>query len=323
MVKKIAIIGTGIAGMTLAERLSSQYDVTLFEKSKSVGGRMTHRYHNDFDFDHGAQYFTAKSSAFKFFIKYYYEQGVISPWDARFVDYDEGKLLVSRKWNEQHWVAQPSMNALVKAMMNNHDIRLNHRVTAVNRVGEYWKLLFEEGEVAHFDMVMFAIPAAQCCQLMPRDFAFYPKLSEYSMSPCYSLMLGLDNSPNIDWDVAHIHDPIISWISVNSSKPGRTGSVSVVVQSTNDWAQENFELNFNEVQSIMLEKVMNILNVTKLDIAHVDLHRWRYANSPKCNGPLSYYDECLGLGVCGDWLQQGRVEAAFLSASNLSVCLSC
>lgn len=323
MVKKTAIIGAGLAGMTLAERLSRQYDVTVFEKSKSVGGRMTHRYYNDFDFDHGAQYFTAKSPEFKFFIKYYYEQGVISLWNAQFIDYDEGTLLVSRRWNEQHWVAQPSMNALVKAMVKNHDIRLNHRITAVNRVGKYWGLLSQKSEIEYFDMVMFAIPAAQCRQLMPRDFAFYSRLSEYIMSPCYSLMLGLNKSPNIDWDVAHIHDSIISWISVNNSKPGRTDSVSIVAQSTNDWALKNYELNFNEVQDFMLEKVMNILNITGLDITHVDLHRWRYANSPKRNGPLSYYDECLELGICGDWLQQGRVEAAFLSASDLSRCLGC
>ena len=41
---KIAIIGAGLAGLTLARALPAHAEVTLFEKSRGIGGRMATRY---------------------------------------------------------------------------------------------------------------------------------------------------------------------------------------------------------------------------------------------------------------------------------------
>ena len=66
---KIAIIGTGISGLTCAHYLKELADITLFEKARGVGGRISTRRADPFCFDHGAQYFTAQSKEFKTFIK--------------------------------------------------------------------------------------------------------------------------------------------------------------------------------------------------------------------------------------------------------------
>lgn len=54
--KRIAIIGAGLAGLTLAREINASADVHVFEKYHGVGGRMAHRHLEGFDFDHGAQY---------------------------------------------------------------------------------------------------------------------------------------------------------------------------------------------------------------------------------------------------------------------------
>ena len=42
--KKIAIVGGGISGLTVAERLADQFEVTLFEQNDYLGGHtQTHR----------------------------------------------------------------------------------------------------------------------------------------------------------------------------------------------------------------------------------------------------------------------------------------
>ena len=56
---KIAVIGAGITGLHLARQLSDVFDVTVFEKSRGLGGRMCARRTEAHQFDHGAQYFTA------------------------------------------------------------------------------------------------------------------------------------------------------------------------------------------------------------------------------------------------------------------------
>ncbi len=64
MKKKIAIIGAGLTGLTLANRLNQHAEVTVFEKARGVGGRMTTRHADPFSFDHGAQFFTVRNKRF-------------------------------------------------------------------------------------------------------------------------------------------------------------------------------------------------------------------------------------------------------------------
>ena len=65
----IAIVGAGLSGLVLANQLAARHDVTLFEKSRGVGGRMATRRNFPYYFDHGAQFFTADSREFKAFLK--------------------------------------------------------------------------------------------------------------------------------------------------------------------------------------------------------------------------------------------------------------
>ena len=53
---KIAIIGDGLSGLTLAHRLKDFSELTLFEKSRGFGGRMAARRYKNFQFDHGVHF---------------------------------------------------------------------------------------------------------------------------------------------------------------------------------------------------------------------------------------------------------------------------
>ena len=64
---KIAIIGAGIAGLTCAHMLK-KYNPIIFEKSRGIGGRLATRYSDQYQFDHGAQYFTVKDKEFDKFL---------------------------------------------------------------------------------------------------------------------------------------------------------------------------------------------------------------------------------------------------------------
>ena len=62
---KIAIIGAGISALTIAQNLKNVATVSIFEKSRSVGGRMALRRSGPYEFYHGTQFFTAKNKDFK------------------------------------------------------------------------------------------------------------------------------------------------------------------------------------------------------------------------------------------------------------------
>jgi predicted NAD/FAD-dependent oxidoreductase len=66
---KYCVIGSGISGATIANLLSKNHSVDLFDKARGPGGRSSFkRLDKDKGFDHGTQYISPKSPAFKKFI---------------------------------------------------------------------------------------------------------------------------------------------------------------------------------------------------------------------------------------------------------------
>ena len=53
----VAIIGGGISGLTVSQLLQSEFDITLFEKARGLGGRLATTYNNDnCQYDIGARF---------------------------------------------------------------------------------------------------------------------------------------------------------------------------------------------------------------------------------------------------------------------------
>ena len=115
---KIAIIGSGISGLAAARTLNKIADITIFEKSRGIGGRIATRRANPFTFDHGAQYFLVKNADFESFVSPYIKSGVVKRWDAYFKEFEECKVISERQWDQSfaHYVGAPSMNAFCKSL---------------------------------------------------------------------------------------------------------------------------------------------------------------------------------------------------------------
>ena len=64
------VLGSGIAGSTIANLLSKKYSVHVFDKAKGPGGRSSNkRFKKNLSFDHGVQYINPKSKKFIKFIQ--------------------------------------------------------------------------------------------------------------------------------------------------------------------------------------------------------------------------------------------------------------
>ncbi|WP_321389722.1 FAD-dependent oxidoreductase [uncultured Desulfuromusa sp.] len=67
---KIAVIGAGLAGLTAAKQLhSAGAEVTVFDKSKGTGGRLSSRSFAVGWINHGAPYVSLESDQFSSFLK--------------------------------------------------------------------------------------------------------------------------------------------------------------------------------------------------------------------------------------------------------------
>ena len=318
---RVAVIGAGLSGLTLARRLAAHADVTVFEKSRGYGGRLATRRTDEFAFDHGAQFFTARSAAFRDFLAPLVAAGVVATWHARFAELGGDGPPVARQWVREvpHYVGRPGMSAIGRHLGAGLDVRLRTRVGAIDRRDDAWVVLDDGGEtLGHCDWVLATAPAEQTAALMPRDFDGHARLAQTRMLGCFALMLGFDGPVELSFDAALVRDSTLSWISVNHSKPGRSDSSTLVALASNAWSEDHLDTRLDAVLGDMREELDRVLGRSLPAARMADVHRWRYANIPTQPGERSLLDARNRLGACGDWCVYGRVEGAFLSATDLA-----
>ena len=316
----IAIIGSGISALTIAHALKDAANVTIFEKSPGTGGRMATRRAASYSFDHGAQFFTAKSQSFQDFLAPMRVGGIVQRWDARFAEIENRKIISQRVWNEEnpHFVGTPGMNAIGRHLSHGLIIRLNTRIEKIEK-HQRWRL-WTEGEqiVGQFDWVISTIPAPQAREIIPASACFFRNIETVKMKACFSLMLGFEQPIDMKFDAALVTGANISWISVNSSKPGRPQVFCLLVHSSNKWADKHINDDCDTVMNYLCRETSEIVGQEVATASHKALQGWHFANIDRQEGPTYHIDPDARLAVCGDWCIQGRIEAAFISGRDLA-----
>lgn len=318
---KIAIIGAGLSGLTIANKIKDKAHVVIFEKARGVGGRIATRRAEPYQFDHGAQFFKAKTHDFKSFIDPMIKDGVLKAWEARFAEIDNGHIINKRQWScdDPHYVGVSSMNAMAKFLSKDLTIQLNTKVSSIKKYQDKWIVEDSEGaNLGEYDWVISTIPAEQMFDIFESSQLKKPAIEKVQMQGCFSLMLGFQRPLELEFDAALIRGADISWVSVNSSKPGRKKAFSLLVHSTNKWADEHIDDNKTEVLQYLCREVSEVIGVDLSQADHKDIHCWRYANVAKQKGVTHYIDGKNKICVCGDWFIHGRVESAFITGHDLS-----
>ncbi|MDH4442100.1 MAG: NAD(P)-binding protein [Rhizobium sp.] len=320
MPTSIAIIGAGIAGLTLGQRLAPMASVTLFEKSRGLGGRMANRRRGEYAFDHGAQYFTARSEGFNKVVTEALAAGSLAIWPQAVPTLTSaGATTADARAGETRYVGAPGMTGLANHLCAGLDIRKEATVASINSEENRWRLSdADHGDLGLFDIVLSTAPAPQTARLMPPTFSGHDALAHTRMSGCFTLMIGLDDKPDLGFDAARIEDETLSFVAVDTTKPGRAGKPALVVHSRNDWAEVNLETDRADVTERMLAALAKCTGRDFREAPWIDLHRWRFANVEQTAGERFLFDPETGLGACGDWCIGNRVEAAFESASSLA-----
>jgi predicted NAD/FAD-dependent oxidoreductase len=82
------VLGSGIAGSTIANLLSKKYSVHVFDKARGPGGRSSNkRFKNNLSFDHGVQYISPKSKPFIKYIHKLHKNKILKSWDDNHLDF--------------------------------------------------------------------------------------------------------------------------------------------------------------------------------------------------------------------------------------------
>ena len=316
--RHIAVIGAGMAGLACAAALHRVgADVTLFDKSRRVGGRLATRRVDGLLFDHGAQYATSRDPAFTAEMQAMATAGHAMPWPAA---------------GDGRWCGVPGMSALARHMERQGvgTVRTGRHAAFLHRKADGWMVRHMDaaatppglvsatgGELAGpFERVAVAIPAPQAAGLLhPHRFA--DEAARASMAPCWAMMLAFPE-PTAAPDVLRLDTGPLRWIARDSSRPGRAALPECwIAHATPEWSRDHLEDPAEAVLTALQDAFVTATEIRPVP-SYAAVHRWRYALADTLLGVPALWDAGAGLGVCGDWCLGARVEAAFLSGRALA-----
>lgn len=342
--RHIAVVGAGIAGITCARTLvQAGHTVTVFEKSRGAGGRMSTRHTEFGTFDHGTQYFTVRDARFALALST--SPSVVRPWSAnavRILD-EAGRVVAAAKpAREAHYVAAPGMNALVKhwaqPLMDAGCVRYETQVSRIERDKlhpQQWQLQTEgPGETTHvyagFDDVVLAVPSVQAQALLLSSQQAKPliaAMAKVTVAPCWTLMLAFPQAQQAtltslgpQWNAARSTHHRIAWLARESSKPRRGAIERWTVNASPEWSTRHLEDSAERVTAKLLRGFTEITGI-RATPSHTAVHRWRYAQTVDPLGQDFAWDAQARIGLCGDWCIGHRVEDGFVSGLELALAL--
>lgn len=294
----IAIIGAGIAGLAAARQLQlAGHHCVLFDKSRGLGGRMATRRADGLQFDHGAQYFTARGEDFRKQIATWAQENAVAAW------FDDS------------YVGTPGMTAPARSLAAGMMVVAGCEVAGLERSASGWRVNSTAGFVdahgnGHYDAVVLAIPAPQAERIVRESGVAMPELARARYAPCWALMLGYPQPLKMTQTHLRFESGDIAWIARNRSKPGRSGQETLVVHASPDWSRASLEWQPDDVVAALLPKVADLIGDDQMP-DYKSAHRWRFALVEEALGEPCLWNADLRLGACGDWCLGPRVECAF------------
>jgi photolyase PhrII len=310
---RVIVVGAGMAGLSAARTLSDQgHQVVVVEKARGAGGRMSTRRHKGLKFDFGAQYFTASDPRFLRHVLAWQERGLVEEWKAAIGVVGEHKIQPAGD-STTRYVPVPSMNEICRDMSGElENCHFNWRAKSFERHGDHWRVESDDGQQLEGEFLVITTPPEQARQLL-RIEAVDAALKNAVMRPCWALMVQLDRPLLQEYDAAFVNHGPLSWVSSQSSRPGRPDEHAWVLHASPGWSEAHIEDAHNEVMGLLLDAARKLPGAQAFEVCEAMAHRWRYALASEPSMAGSLWFDSLGLAVTGDWCHGSKVQGAFLA----------
>jgi len=300
----IAIIGAGLCGATLYDLLRRDgHDVTLFEKSRGVGGRCSTRYIGERRLDHGTPYFEADDRAF-----------------VSFCDQKVSEKILRREGESYYPTA--GINRLCASLIDEENLHKNSKIVSCALHNKLWSLKDAEGRLyTDFDRLIITIPAPQLLELdinMKSDTR--SKLATVEYDSIATLLLS--SQKPIPKDIASALMALSSAsafkkIVDNSAKYNYEGFASYIIHLDSTLTQSYNFTDKEALKAVILDKVEQLSGIKLDELFEISPHFWKYAFVSKALSDSYIYDESSSLGLCGDYFMGEHLQSAYLSATRL------
>jgi renalase len=327
----LAIIGAGVAGLAAARRLSElrpDLTVTLFEKSRGLGGRAATRRRDGYVFDHGAQYFKTPSDGLLRLVQNELRHDGLRDIGKPVWVFD-GEDVVAPGDPEQNqepkWTYADGLNWLGKLLGAGRSVYRERRIARLEHTPEYTYQLWDaDGDVvAEADAVLLTPPAPQSAEIIAasaldaalRD-ALVAELAHASYRRCLSFTLAYDQPVTrpfyalVNTDRRHP----ISWLALEHDKGAERcppGHALLTAQMAPQWSVEHWDDAPEQAASAVAAMLGALLGERLPLPLWFDRQGWRYALPDSAADFDTLNSTNSGLYFAGDYTAgQGRVHLA-------------
>ena len=314
--KDFCIVGSGIAGSTIANLLSKKFTVTVYDKARGPGGRSANRrYKGRLNFDHGLQYITPQTIGFKKFILDLKKKNVLKIWGNKHLNFSSNKIKLSKRY-----IGKRSNNDISKFLLKN--IKTNYLKTIKKLVfnKKNWVVTDQQGNKDVFRNVIITCPYPQVKKLVNKYIKKKLSNLRVKMQPNITVMVVYKNkTPKIS--SFKFNNKILAFAANENSKKRFVSNLSLwTLQSSLEFSSKyinKYKRKRKKITNLMIKEFEKILLLKKTNIIYKDIHGWKYSFNYKSTKMKSIWSNKFNLGVCGDWFLGPKGEHAWISSKDL------
>jgi len=315
--KDFCIVGSGIAGSTIANLLSKKYSIEIFDKARGPGGRASNRRYKDhLSFDHGLQYISPKSNKFKEFILELKNKYILKEWSGQHLDFN-----FERKEKTIKYIGSKGNNDICKYLIKNIKANFNSTVTNIEFNSNYWTITINNRDQVFFKYLILTCPFPQLKLLASKFIKKKIPNLKVNMTPNITAMVVYENYEKLPINSIKFKDEIISWAAQENTKDRfKANQIVWTIQCTDIFSKKIINLLKNKkkkYESIIFKRFEKLLAYKTKNIVFKNLHGWRYAYNKLNTNLDTLWSDKDNLGVCADWFNGPYAECAWLSANSL------
>jgi predicted NAD/FAD-dependent oxidoreductase len=264
-------------------------------------------------YDHGAPYVTARGQGFQKYIKELCDTGYAARWTPKTAT-GEGAATMNA-W----YVGTPGMSSILRPLAESVRIHTNRRVHTLQRGEKGWNLWFDdESSAGPFHAVAIAVPSREALLLLGRMEDLADPITRVRMSPCWAVMVRIEDRIMPEQDVFSDMNEIIRWVSRNNAKPGRSPrGDQIIIHASPGWSRETEDADPEAVAADLWAEVSHALSLPPTRPSQLSAHLWRNGLVDTSLGETFLFSSEHMVGVAGDWCLGRLGEHAFESGTRL------
>lgn len=312
---KVVIVGAGLAGLVAAQELvAAGVEVSLVDKGRAVGGRLATRRIGDARLDHGAQFFTVRTPAFRRRVDDWIERGIVHVWNHGFHPGD----------GHPRYVATAGMNSLAKDLAarladTTCTIETSTMAFMVRRRAATatessaplqlnWDVVIDDATVRPGNAVILTSPLPQSLALLvDSGIEMDPTLMRTEYDRTISLLATLDG-PSAIMPPGGVQnaDDVFSFIGDNRAK-GVSPTEAVTFHANPDWSEAHWN-DDDTLLDLLTDAAQPWLG--EAAIVESQVKKWRLA-TPRSIWPDPCWTSADGtIVLAGDAFAGPKVEGA-------------